>query len=173
MMFSCYRKDEVHDPEIYSAAAAAVFSGYPREVVEHATDPRTGIASECKWVPSIAEVTEFCNTTAKRFELMAQPKRRAVPFTPRPLRSTEIDSNEHMRLVELGKATVRPVGVFETADDQWNRGRKLMPKGESPLKKHDLMEVNRIAFERECKARGVDPVKGVSPSLLKIILSAG
>lgn len=172
MMFSCYRKDEVHDPEIYAAAAAAVFSDYPREVIERVSDPRTGIASEYKWLPSIAEVTEFCNATVKRFDLMAQPKRVAIPFRPRPPRGNEIDSNEHMRLVEEGKATRRSVGYFEYADDEWNRGRKLMPKSESEIKKQDLIEINRIAFERECKAASVDPAKGVSPSLLNI-LSAG
>ncbi len=67
----------------------------------------------------------------------------------------------------------RPVGRFEKPDDQWNRGRKVMPTVKKEMDKADLMEANRKMYERECAAAGVDPAKGVSPSLLATILNAG
>lgn len=40
-------------------------------------------------------------------------------------------------------------------------------------KREHLETAGRRHFIRECEAVGVDPTHGVSPSLLKIILSAG
>lgn len=60
MMFGCYRKQDANDPEIYVAAVTAVLSEYPREVIESVTDPRTGLPSRLKWLPTVAEVKEAC-----------------------------------------------------------------------------------------------------------------
>lgn len=73
MMFGSYRKDEAQNPEIYSASIAATFELYPQAVVDFVSDPRTGIASEIKWLPNIAEVREFCNSAAARMAVLAQP----------------------------------------------------------------------------------------------------
>lgn len=42
------------------AGLGAVLSEYPEDVVAVACDPRTGIARRSKWLPTIAEVSEFC-----------------------------------------------------------------------------------------------------------------
>src|SRR6476661_7367836 len=61
LLFNCYRKDEVNEPEIYSAAIAAVLGdGYSRSIVEYVTDPRTGLPSRQKFLPTVAEVREAC-----------------------------------------------------------------------------------------------------------------
>ena len=60
LLLGCYRKDDAHDPETYTMAVVAILTDYPAEVVEHATDPRTGIARKCKFLPSVAEVAEGC-----------------------------------------------------------------------------------------------------------------
>ena len=73
MMFGSYRKDEAQNPEIYAASVAATFEQYPQAVVDFVSDPRTGIASEIKWLPNIAEVREFCNGAAARMARLAQP----------------------------------------------------------------------------------------------------
>lgn len=73
-MFGCYRKDEVQDPDVYCAAVAATLSLYSKSVVDIVTDPRTGIPSESKWLPNVAEVREFCNRQAKRESDLAKPR---------------------------------------------------------------------------------------------------
>lgn len=60
MLFGCYRKGDANDPEIYTAAIAATLADFAPEVVQYATDPRTGIASKVKFLPTVAEVREFC-----------------------------------------------------------------------------------------------------------------
>lgn len=56
LMLSCYRKDETHSPEIYSAAIAAVMGEYPESIVAYVTDPRTGLPNTNKFLPNVAEV---------------------------------------------------------------------------------------------------------------------
>lgn len=36
-----------------------------------------------------------------------------------------------------------------------------------------IAEANKVLFLRECEKNGIDPAKGVSPSLLATILNAG
>ena len=60
MIFSCYRKDEVQNPEMYTAAVAAVLSEYPKSIVDYICDPRTGITGKQTWPPSVAEIKTAC-----------------------------------------------------------------------------------------------------------------
>jgi hypothetical protein len=46
-------------------ALAVVLERYPEGVVNHVTDPRTGIAGESKWLPTIADVRHACETAMK------------------------------------------------------------------------------------------------------------
>ncbi len=59
-MFGCYRTGQANDPETYTMAVAATLADYPAEVIQHVTDPRTGLPAKCKWLPSVAEVREAC-----------------------------------------------------------------------------------------------------------------
>jgi hypothetical protein len=59
-LFGCYRRGEANDPETYTMAIAATLADYPREVVEHVTDPRTGLPAKLKFLPAVAEVREAC-----------------------------------------------------------------------------------------------------------------
>jgi hypothetical protein len=72
----CYRRDDAADPEAYAAALIAVLAEYPIEVVEHVTDPRTGLPRTAKFLPSVAEVVAACE------ERMAQraPKPHRTPL---------------------------------------------------------------------------------------------
>jgi hypothetical protein len=119
LMFSCYRKDETHDPETYSAAVASIFEGWSRAVVEYVTDPRTGIASELKWLPSVAEVRSACLAAETRLAALAKPdfKIQRHPYSP-PLKLPAGTS-----YVEMVKKYGRPIGLFERPDDEWNRHR--------------------------------------------------
>ena len=62
MMFGCYRKQDANDPEIYVAAVTAILSEYPDSVIETVTDPRTGLPSKIKWLPTVAEVKAECES---------------------------------------------------------------------------------------------------------------
>jgi len=113
MVLACYRRDEANNPEIYSAAIAAIFEGYSQVVVERAADPRTGIASQYKFLPTVAEVREFCDREAQRQRLMAQePIRRYVPVYKKP------PGSDFWPMYEKHG---RPIGRFEEAGDKWNR----------------------------------------------------
>jgi hypothetical protein len=85
-MFSCYRKDEAHDPDVYCAAVAATLAEFPRPVVDYVTDPRTGMPSSSRFLPNIAEVREACVMEAERRRKLSQPrvilKREAPPAKP-------------------------------------------------------------------------------------------
>lgn len=63
-MFGCYRKGDANDPEIYTAAIAATLADFPPEVQDFVTDPRTGLPSRLKWLPTVAEVREACENSA-------------------------------------------------------------------------------------------------------------
>src|SRR5262249_7435276 len=116
LLFACYRKDEAHDPQTYSAAVAAVLGdGYSREVVEYVTDPRTGIPSKQKFLPAVAEVREACDARAshldrmQRYQLLGPAK----PYEPTPTKPGQITYREHLKLAAQGKTKPRPIGAFE------------------------------------------------------------
>lgn len=144
------------------------FSDFNKPVIEYVTDPRTGIASEIKWVPNIAEIRIACVKAATRMVELAKP---SIKFE-RKAYAPPVKMPSGTSYFEMFAKHGRPVGFFENPDDQWNHGRKVMPQAEAELKKSDLVAINKKIFERECNAAGVDPAKGVSPSLLNI-LNAG
>lgn len=65
VLFGCFRKGDANDPDTYTAAITAVLSEYPAEVIQHVTDPRTGIARKINWLPTIAEVDAACRAHAE------------------------------------------------------------------------------------------------------------
>jgi hypothetical protein len=114
ILFSCYRKDEAHDAELYCAAVASTLACYDRAVVDHVTDPRSGIASEVKFLPAVAEIRSFCNTAAARMKLHERPERRiAVPYVPPPVLPGQITYGEFLKRVATGELKPRPIGRFE------------------------------------------------------------
>ena len=48
------------NPEVYAGAVVMALMAYPPEIVTQATDPRRGIQSTSKFLPSIAELMEAC-----------------------------------------------------------------------------------------------------------------
>jgi hypothetical protein len=59
-LFGCYRKGEANDPDVYTAAVAAILAEYPPEIVDFVCDPRTGLPRRLKWLPTVAEIAEAC-----------------------------------------------------------------------------------------------------------------
>jgi len=117
LLFACYRKDEAHDPQTYSAAIAAVLGdGYSRSIVEYVTDPRTGLPSRQKFLPTVAEVREACDARAAHIARMDRYSE--LKTIPRPPPQTiclpgQITYKEHLELAAQGKTKARPIGAFE------------------------------------------------------------
>ncbi len=59
-MLGCYPSGKPADPQVYVAAITAVLARYPNEIVRQVTDPVNGLPASCKFLPSIAELTEAC-----------------------------------------------------------------------------------------------------------------
>lgn len=163
VLFGQYRKDEAHDPEVFSAAVAAVFSEYTVAIIEFAIDPRTGIAGKYKFLPHIFEIKEFCEEQSKQTERLEYYRRlpKFKPSEPTPLLKHELGQS----FQDMMKTNGRPVGRFEHPDDQWNRNRLATPYRPLPT--------NAEIIEREYAKMGKQPVKIggllVSPALARKI----
>ena len=74
VLFGCYRRGDANDPETYTAAITAILSEYSMEVIQHVTDPRTGLARKTNFLPTVQEVDAACMAHAewcmKRDELL-------------------------------------------------------------------------------------------------------
>lgn len=77
-MYSCYRKDEAFNPDVFLTAAAAILSEYSEAVIRYVTDPRTGLPSRQKWPPQASEIKEACED--RRIYLLERAKREAGPY---------------------------------------------------------------------------------------------
>jgi hypothetical protein len=60
MLLGCYRSGDASDPDIYVRAVAALLASYPSEVMKSVCDPRWGLATKSKWLPTLSEVKEAC-----------------------------------------------------------------------------------------------------------------
>jgi len=61
-----FRKGEANDPGTFITSIAAVLARYSEAVVVEVTDPRTGLASQTDWLPTVREVSEACEKLAQR-----------------------------------------------------------------------------------------------------------
>lgn len=167
LLFSCYRKDEAHDPEIYCSAVAATLSEFPRQVVEYVTDPRTGLPSSSKWLPNIAEVREACVTEAKRLQLGSQPRIRFTRYNlPEKPPGDLFVAMDRPRYAEMSERLAK-----EPELGRRERGGVWIPhiwyvRAIGSSTEAERMSASRFHFERECRDEGINPAGGVSPSLL-------
>lgn len=112
MMFGCYRKQDANDPEIYVAAVTAILSEYPDSVIETVTDPRTGLPSKIKWLPTVAEVKTECESHmyAVRYQEAWNKRLADQKSDPLPERMKKV-SDGFADLVEKLKAGIGPSTV--------------------------------------------------------------
>jgi hypothetical protein len=117
-MLGCYRSSDLIDPETFSAVMTATLAEYPESVVAKVTDPLRGVPSKVRFLPSIAEVREFCD---KEYSLLKKPdwlirmdevrfktlSGRYEDYLNRGLISKDV-YDEKMEGLRLGKAT-RPL----------------------------------------------------------------
>lgn len=162
----CYRKNEVEDAEVYIAALAALLSQYPIAVIDYVADPRTGIASSCKWLPSLAEVKDLCENRANLLEKDAERQAR---------REAQIEQTEAFRREQAERSshlTYDDLKAKYGSDDGWGIDLATDKRGEEERKARTeaaILRGNAAVFERECAHAGIDPARGVSPSLLKLL----
>jgi hypothetical protein len=56
---------------MFVVSLGMVLENYPDAVIREATHPVSGIVRQCKWPPSIAEFSEFCEELKRRSEFGA------------------------------------------------------------------------------------------------------
>jgi hypothetical protein len=62
---------------MYVAAVSAVLSDYPPEVIDYVCDPRTGLPRTLKYLPTIAEIVDACDSRMKLAEALEKLRQRA------------------------------------------------------------------------------------------------
>ena len=76
ILLGCYRTGEANDPEVYAKSVVSVLAEYPVDVIHAVCDPRYGIASKLKWLPTIAELKEACEIAMAPFYREAARQKR-------------------------------------------------------------------------------------------------
>lgn len=64
-ILSAYPHASPHDPDRYIASVIAFLSAYPLFVVKQVADPRVGIVTRCKFLPTIAELREAADSVRR------------------------------------------------------------------------------------------------------------
>jgi hypothetical protein len=157
-LLGCYRKGNAENPDIYTAAIAAVLSEYPTDIIRRATDPRTGIAGKSKWLPSVAEVRAFCE--AEYAPVRRQQERERLAEERKRMLPPPVEDRSKRPTYEELKARYGPNWGLIVGPDAANRKAEVI-KG--------IEEANQRVFLRECERDGIDPALRVSPTLLKLL----
>lgn len=146
----------------YIGAIAEILAYYPRQIALKCADPIHGCARETKFMPTPSDVIGWCERAAKPLhEEAAREDRIAEQFRAREDWETAHIPDELKEKGRIWLDRTDPIAVelmAFNADSEKSRRAAGMAKIES---------ATRLAFERECKAEGIDPARGISPSLLK------
>ena len=147
----------------FIGALASVLTQYPRQVVFKCADPLRGIARDSKFL-SIAETVSWLEKQTEPMRAdVDREKRIAEQFRARDDWQGNVVSP---RLKEMGKAWLDrsdPIARELVAENlAAEAARKDMGL-------QRIQQANQAVFERECKAAGIDPARGVSPALLKAL----
>lgn len=151
----------------YLGLIAKVLMEYPRQVAVRCANPIHGVPRETKFLPTVADVVAWC-------ERETEPLRRDVAREQRVIEqiaAREEWQNEpkDQRLLDKTRAWLDrsdPVAAELTArDEAAERARREIAVA-------NLERANHAAFERECRAAGIDPSRQVSPGLLNSIGAA-
>jgi hypothetical protein len=169
-LFSCYRRDEAHDPEVYCAAVAATLADFTPPVVGYVTDPRTGLPSESKFLPNIAEVRAACVVQAGRQQRLAQPKIafRRDPPPPRPAGDLFVGFDRPRYAEMSAMLDLDPESGRREIGGIWIPHIWYEKRGAGPTEA-DRIAASRHHFEQECRREGIVRYGGVSPSLHKTL----
>lgn len=147
----------------FIGALASVLMQYPRQVSLKCADPRVGLAREAKFI-SIADIVGWCE---KQTEPMRRDLAREDRIAQQLLERAEWeDYKPSDRLKALGKAWL------ERSDPDAERMARDSRISEQARRAETLANIdaaNQRIFERECARDGIDPSRGVSSALLKVL----
>lgn len=107
ILLGSYSRARPHDPETYTDAIAATLAGYPVEVIQRVTDPRTGLQRKLKWLPEVADVVEACDAEVSRLEVIARAaalpevRQKAIEAPRDPEKDAEMAARFQRLMVEL------------------------------------------------------------------------
>lgn len=150
----------------YIAALAAALATYPRAVAARCCDPAHGIARECKFLPTVADIDAYC-------ERETAPLRRIAHRHDEARRQIEQAQHNADRAADLAlHRAVRP--TYDELKRQYGDDWGIAPGGPDQAKDRALhietiAAANRTLFDRECARAGLDPAQGCSPALLQAL----
>lgn len=160
MLSGCYRKDEATDPEIYSAAIAAIFDEYDDEIVVLATDPRTGLPTKYQWLPTVKEVRDFCEEIVQARGREAQRKRDLEQ------QMKDRDAYEAEQAAKRNRTPEEQAGVeAQIADAKRRFAPEPSPRAASTA------EHNADLMVREYRAAGLEPVYASTGKMISLALA--
>jgi hypothetical protein len=179
----CYRRDEAQNPETFAAALAIILADYPKDIVDYACDPRTGVITAFPMgLPNIGQIKQFLDDTQNRQARMQHYAALPKP-QPRALPARQAGPGDWANvLVHLGAPQYRRMlKATETSDvrkwkhDEQGRGLWVsydMLHGDNVAKTPPLADLGRKVLERMCKEEGFSPDSPISPALAKNIRDA-
>jgi hypothetical protein len=122
MVFGAYRRDDFADPEVFLAQLGIVLQRYSDTVIVEATSPMTGLQHTCKFPPSIAEATQFCDELKRRSTYASkwdEHSRKQLDEREEALRQAKAETAEHRAaIVARIKADLAKRGMHMQTDPQ-------------------------------------------------------
>lgn len=150
----------------YIGALAAVLGDYPKSVALRCADPVKGVSRETRFMPTVADIVAFCERETAELRGIVDREDHLEKLAREQRERAEADA------VAAAKRAARPTydDLKAKYGENWGIGGGADDLAAARAANLALIDrANRILFRRECAAAGVDPDKGVSPSLLAIL----
>ena len=103
-LLGSYPLGKATNPEIYIAAVTALLADYPASVIAAVTHPVTGLPRKCKFLPSIAELSEALDSELAREIRESKPPQKCEE-------RKEISAEERARVLEKMKKLSSELGT--------------------------------------------------------------
>lgn len=148
----------------YIGAMAELLMQYPRCVALACAEPFKGVATTTSFLPTTADVVKWCEKHVAPLYEEADYERRAAQ---------QIEEREDWH----GRTTPPSLKVMgqRWLDRTDPVAKALLQAGSAESeadvqrKRDEALDINRRLFLKECEREGIDPARGVSPSLLKTL----
>lgn len=147
----------------YIGVLAKLLMEYPRSVALKCADPLRGVSRETKFLPTVADIVAWCENETEPLRGHVEYERRVeAQLRAREEWRNQRPNEDHRKLAEAWLNRTDP------ACKKFSHLAKTF--GAMTLEQQEVARrINRAFFDRECAAAGVDPSRGVSPSLLKLL----
>ena len=162
LLLGCYRTGDANDPEVYTAGVIAVLSSYPMEIIRLVCDPRRGIPSKVKWLPTLAEIKAECEAWHAPMRELAS-RNESI--------KQQLEEREHLEAEQVRRPT------FEELQAKYGKTWGLNPRPEEIAidenRQRKVIDRNLRDIQAEYAAHGEEPIKVgellVSRELVQII----